>query len=251
MLSGWLTWRFIKFIGVALFAAGVLTAIWGRESALRRKAVYNWSTWGLLVSWAAGYGLLVARGLTIAQHWVGASILTSLITLLAVSECTQRPQVPRWLAATGVAGLVSTLGVMTAREDPNALLALGVVAPCIAGSWAFRRAPKSADEGLDSAQGDAAALAWFYRLARAEGCSLLALLCIHMPLKYALKTEIDGGQGWFGWAHGVLQLTYLVALAHAARVRRWSLLTMVIGFVASLIPFGTFAFERHRKARDR
>jgi integral membrane protein len=42
----------------------------------------------------------------------------------------------------------------------------------------------------------------------------------------------------------VLQLVYLVALIVTARVHDWGVLRQLLGFVASLLPFGTFVFER-------
>lgn len=83
---------------------------------------------------------------------------------------------------------------------------------------------------------------WFTWIARAEGVSLLVLFGIAMPLKYGVG--IAEATVWTGWAHGVLFLVYLVALDSMRRVAGWSLGTTALGFAASLLPFGTFVFER-------
>ncbi|GAB3935854.1 DUF3817 domain-containing protein [Larkinella terrae] len=78
-----------------------------------------------------------------------------------------------------------------------------------------------------------------------EGISFLVLLGIAMPLKYLA--------GWphavkvVGWAHGVLFIAYLIALISVTFDRRWSIGRVIIAFVASLVPFGTFWLESRLK----
>lgn len=83
---------------------------------------------------------------------------------------------------------------------------------------------------------------WMLTLARLEGLSFLVLLGIAMPLKYA--AGVDEATQWVGWTHGFLFLSFLVALASARRVGGWPFSWAGLGFVASLIPTGTFWFER-------
>jgi integral membrane protein len=85
-------------------------------------------------------------------------------------------------------------------------------------------------------------LTWFFHVARAEGLSLLLLFGVAMPLKYALGNPIL--VPYVGWAHGVLVFLYLIALQSVARVEGWGLTRIAAAFVASLLPFGTFVFER-------
>ena len=78
-------------------------------------------------------------------------------------------------------------------------------------------------------------------IALVEGVSYLLLLCVAMPLKYfagfpeAVKTV--------GWAHGVLFVLYLLAVAEVTVARRWRLMKVFGAFVAALIPFGTFVLD--------
>jgi integral membrane protein len=88
-------------------------------------------------------------------------------------------------------------------------------------------------------------LVQFRMVALAEGVSFLVLLFVAMPLKYLA--------GWpsavriVGSLHGALFVLFIATLARAAAQHDWSLLRTLYAFVASLIPFGTFVFDRSLK----
>jgi integral membrane protein len=75
-----------------------------------------------------------------------------------------------------------------------------------------------------------------------EGVSFLVLLFIAMPLKYLagypLAVRIAGS------LHGFLFLLFLAALYRAAIDRGWPLQRAAAAFVSSILPFGTFVFDR-------
>ncbi len=75
-----------------------------------------------------------------------------------------------------------------------------------------------------------------------EGVSFLVLLFVAMPLKYVAGMPL--AVRVVGMLHGVLFLLYIVAVARAARSRRWSIGRIVEALVASLYPFGTFLLDR-------
>lgn len=74
-----------------------------------------------------------------------------------------------------------------------------------------------------------------------EGISYLLLLCVAMPLKYWADLPIY--VAIVGALHGVLFTLYLLALLHVWIDRRWSFIRVVIAFVASLVPLGTFFLD--------
>ncbi len=82
----------------------------------------------------------------------------------------------------------------------------------------------------------------FVILGRWEAVSLLILLCIAMPLKYALgyPTAVRV----VGAAHGVLFLGYVGAALLIAREGKWGWGKLARCLVASCLPCGTFVFER-------
>ena len=75
-----------------------------------------------------------------------------------------------------------------------------------------------------------------------EGSSFLVLLFIAMPLKYLaglpLAVRIAGS------VHGLLFMLFLAALYRAGRRRDWPLRRSLLAFVAAIVPFGTFVFDR-------
>lgn len=85
------------------------------------------------------------------------------------------------------------------------------------------------------------------RVGLAEGISFLVLLGVAMPLKYwagfpmAVKVV--------GWAHGVLLILFVLALAEAKLRARWSFSYAGVVFLAALVPFGPFMIHR-RLQRD-
>lgn len=75
-----------------------------------------------------------------------------------------------------------------------------------------------------------------------EGISFLLLLGVAMPLKYA--AGIEEATKYPGWAHGLLFVAYMFALIDVAIVKRWPFKWIALGFIASLLPFGPFVFDK-------
>ena len=82
-----------------------------------------------------------------------------------------------------------------------------------------------------------------FRLAGfAEGVSFLVLIGIAMPLKYFAGLPIYVRV--VGMTHGVLFLSYVVALVQAHTEYGWSVKRSLALFAAALLPFGPFVAER-------
>jgi integral membrane protein len=75
-----------------------------------------------------------------------------------------------------------------------------------------------------------------------EGISFLVLLLIAMPLKYVanmpLPVSIVGGM------HGFLFVAYVALAMLATVVFRWPVSKLLLALAASIIPTGTFWFDR-------
>lgn len=240
----WLVFRLLKFLGLALFAAGLGGSVLATRQRDRLFAAHNVATPGLFLTWMGGYGLLKSTGVSMGEPWVGAAILTSLTALHGATLAARLPSPRPVTGALAAAGFTAATALMVLRAAGTngllASLALGLIAGA-ASAWALRgRAsePAPADEVA------ARTLRWFTTIARLEGASLLFMLFVSMPLRRLGGIAIDGGQGWVGWVHGVLTLIYLQALLDAARTHGWGAGWIVRGFFASVVPFGTFWFER-------
>ena len=82
-------------------------------------------------------------------------------------------------------------------------------------------------------------------LGNIEGVSYLLLLFIAMPMKYAY--DMPAAVKITGMAHGVLFVAYCLLLAVCMKKFTWTLKFGVYLFIATLIPFGTFATDRKIK----
>ncbi len=81
----------------------------------------------------------------------------------------------------------------------------------------------------------------FRLIAFLEGCSFL-LIGITMILKY--KYAMPGPNYVVGMIHGLLFIVYIFLLLQVAYLYKWSLMKVGMGFLASLIPFGTFYADK-------
>lgn len=79
-----------------------------------------------------------------------------------------------------------------------------------------------------------------------EGISYLILLLISMPLKYIYKNPTPVLIN--GWIHGVLFTILAAAILYAWILRKWKFNRACIAGLASLIPLGTFWFDKSLKA---
>lgn len=88
----------------------------------------------------------------------------------------------------------------------------------------------------------------FRLIALLEGTSYLFLLCVAMPLKYYFGFEL--AVKYTGWMHGVLFVAYCLFLLIVWKQYKWSFKKAVIAFIVSLIPFGTFVFDKQLKNEE-
>lgn len=75
-------------------------------------------------------------------------------------------------------------------------------------------------------------------IASMEGISFLLLLFIAMPLKYIAK--VPEPNMFIGTAHGILFVLYVLFLIQVVIENGWNWKQAAFGFVASVVPFGTF-----------
>lgn len=92
------------------------------------------------------------------------------------------------------------------------------------------------------------ALGRFRLIAVVEGISYLVLLFIAMPVKYLL--DAPAMVTYTGWAHGVLFMLYILALIPARAAGNWGFWKTFIAFIASLIPFATFALDKNLRKEE-
>lgn len=78
-----------------------------------------------------------------------------------------------------------------------------------------------------------------------EGLSFLLLLFIAMPLKYIWGNPIL--VKFVGMGHGILFILFLAVLFAVCEKQKWSIKMFILGFIASILPFGPFVFDHKLK----
>ncbi len=81
-----------------------------------------------------------------------------------------------------------------------------------------------------------------------EAISFLLLLGVAMPLKYL--AGLPEMVRVVGWAHGVLFMLFVAAVAHAALELRWPLTRVLGALFASVVPFGPFFLDSHLRREE-
>ncbi len=88
----------------------------------------------------------------------------------------------------------------------------------------------------------------FRMTALAEGTSFLVLLFIAMPMKYFMGMPLAVRVA--GSIHGLLFLLYVGQLARLRTTYQWDNRFVIQAFVASILPFGTFLFDKYLREKE-
>lgn len=86
------------------------------------------------------------------------------------------------------------------------------------------------------------------RVGLLEGCSLLVLLFIAMPLKYIWQQPM--AVTVVGWIHGALFVLFMFLALRVYAERDWPFKKLILAFVAAFLPFGTFVFDKKLKEEE-
>lgn len=81
----------------------------------------------------------------------------------------------------------------------------------------------------------------FHIIGLTEGWSFILLLGVAMPLKY--WADMPMAVTVVGSLHGLLFVLYLLSLAEVTIKRRWSILKVLAGLLASVLPLGPFILD--------
>jgi integral membrane protein len=82
----------------------------------------------------------------------------------------------------------------------------------------------------------------FRLIANIEGWSYIILLLVAMPLKYL--ADMPMAVRIVGTLHGVLFVGFCISLLEMLIRFRWSIIKIVLVFLSSLVPLGTFIMDR-------
>jgi integral membrane protein len=88
----------------------------------------------------------------------------------------------------------------------------------------------------------------FRMTALAEGSSFLVLLFVAMPMKYGMG--MPKVVTVVGTIHGILFLAYVAQLAKLRTTLQWNNKFSFYAFLASLLPFGPFVFDKQLREKE-
>jgi len=244
-MTAWLAFRILKFVGLSLLAVGLGRAVAADTQEVRIRAASRDAIAGLVLTWAAGYGLMKLGARSLGEPWILQSMAASLVAVAAALWAGMRPGQTTPAAFVVGGGLVAAIATMVTRGEAP-LWSVGVLPVLAGGAGALLVRGSNSPEPAPDVRGQF--LTWFRWIARLEGVSLILLVVISMPLRRAAGISLDGGTGLLGWVHGVLVVVFVPGIALAGWAGNWPSSRSAIAFVASLIPGGTFWFE-HRYLR--
>ncbi len=240
-VSAWVALRLLKFLAVALFAAGIVGAAASPRQSERARAAFGLATPGLVAVSLAGFLLLKSSGRSLAEPFAALGLLVGVAAVLG-ALLAARASPSFGARALGPAALGVATAVMVTRDSPAPVATLAAVGAAALGVGLVAALP-SPDDEVDPRYTDRVRAA-FRAVAWAEGASLLALVVVNVPLRRLTGYTLDGGTGALGWVHGTLFLVYLAALPTTRQALGWTGARTVLAVVAGLVPFGTFAFDR-------
>jgi integral membrane protein len=81
-----------------------------------------------------------------------------------------------------------------------------------------------------------------------EGLSFLLLLGVAMPLKYF--AGMPQAVTVVGWLHGILFITFCIALVQARQEANWNGRQTGVVLIAGLLPFGPFVIDSRLRKED-
>lgn len=81
-----------------------------------------------------------------------------------------------------------------------------------------------------------------------EGISFLLLLGVAMPLKYF--AGVPQAVTMVGWLHGLLFITFCIALTQAHQEANWTVWRTGGVLIAALLPFGPFVIDGRLRKED-
>lgn len=116
MLSTLLVYRFLKFIAVAAFFAGIVGTFGAKDPDERRRWADRHAAPGFVLTWILGTALATTRGDSLVSRWiVGAVIASSIAIWATLAQAHLVKHQSRGLAMAGSLAFVATLALMVFR----------------------------------------------------------------------------------------------------------------------------------------
>ena len=106
---------FVKFAGVLAYASGLGAALLSVSLRERKRAVHAIASPGIVVVWAAGYGLSTQLAIPLTECWIISGLLLSLVSLMGLIYGVSRAGHSAVAAGVSIVALLAVLIVMVFR----------------------------------------------------------------------------------------------------------------------------------------
>ena len=108
--------KFIKFLGVVLFAAGAAGTFASGEWKIRQRYAYFLAAPGFLMTWIGGYMMVDHFGHDLFSGWIVGAFICSIISINIVHWTAAKPgRGNNMLALVALGGLVVATALMVWR----------------------------------------------------------------------------------------------------------------------------------------
>ncbi|MBL8939852.1 MAG: hypothetical protein JNM69_35180 [Archangium sp.] len=115
-MSVWLALRFVKFVALAVFFAGIVGTFRAGSADERRRWADRHAAPGFVLLWFCGLGLVSTTGQPLFSRWILGAVACSLLsiwTVLAQAHLLQSKS--KALSAAASLGFVTALALMVWR----------------------------------------------------------------------------------------------------------------------------------------
>lgn len=114
-VTPWMLLRFVKFLGVLAYGAGVGIGLSSAELHVRKRAVHLLASPALLVTWMGGYLLTLFRGTPFTEAWIVGGFSTSTACQLLLIQGTRSKSLSIGLRTSVLLALSLTVFLMVFR----------------------------------------------------------------------------------------------------------------------------------------
>lgn len=228
--------KFLKFLGLFGFV-GMCFLLPSKPIEQRMISFLGGVTFSFLLLWGSGYLMMKYMGHSLREPWIALSIMANLLSFGALFHLSTHKSCVKAKAALHLT-VVLTIGFMCFRPDSFSV-SVGSIMACLVGAYIVLA------KGWNlSGQNNQQVRAIMLKIAMLEGASLILLMLISMPLRKVFSISLDQGTGLIGWIHGALVLVYILVLFQSLVYRVINRKQLILGIVASMIPFGFVWYER-------
>ena len=206
-MEWYLLWRWLKWLGVSMWAMGLYQVAVSPKQDERLKALYGLTVFGFALTWIAGWWMMKHLGYSMGASWISNAMLFGLISM--VGSFLRAFSVDKGKLYNGLIwiGFTLSMAAMVVRTGDSATVGLVSAVSVVFGGLMAMRLPVT-NQNVEHNLVESQVIRGFKWMAWVEGMTVLVLFLLYLPAKKLLSINLDGGTGLIGWTHGVFVILY-------------------------------------------